>query len=50
MGLSAFRMASILQGVYKRSLQGNASNPRAREFKSIVPRIAELGCRILAGR
>ena len=36
-----FRLAAILQGVYKRSLDGNASNPkRAREMYAAVPLLA----------
>ncbi|MEM9221668.1 MAG: phosphotransferase [Pseudomonadota bacterium] len=39
-----FRMAAILQGVKKRGLDGNASNPvRAAELGAIVPLYAEEG-------
>lgn len=39
-----FRMAAILQGVKKRALEGNASNPeKALRLGSFVPRFAELG-------
>tara|TARA_R110002124_G_scaffold281623_1_gene456123 strand:- start:4749 stop:5783 length:1035 start_codon:yes stop_codon:yes gene_type:complete len=39
-----FRMAAIIQGVYKRALDGNASNPeRARQMGASVPRFAEAG-------
>ncbi|MTJ04575.1 MAG: phosphotransferase family protein [Sediminimonas qiaohouensis] len=39
-----FRMGGILQGVLKRALDGNASNPdRARKLGSFVPRFAEAG-------
>ncbi len=39
-----FRMAAILQGVKKRALDGNASNPeKARRLGAFVPRFAELG-------
>ncbi len=39
-----FRMAGILQGVYKRSLDGNASDPaRARAFGAYVPIFAKHG-------
>ena len=39
-----FRMAAILQGVGKRALDGNASNPeKALRLGSFVPRFAELG-------
>jgi aminoglycoside phosphotransferase (APT) family kinase protein len=40
---SLFRYAAIAQGVYKRSLDGNASNPeRARLFGQAVPSMARL--------
>ncbi len=40
---SIFRFASIVQGVYKRSLDGNASNPeRARQAGKTVPLMARL--------
>ena len=39
-----FRMAAILQGVKKRALDGNASNPdKALRLGGYVPRFAELG-------
>ncbi|EEE36496.1 phosphotransferase family protein [Rhodobacteraceae bacterium KLH11] len=39
-----FRMAGILQGVYKRALDGNASDPaRARAFGAYVPIFAKHG-------
>lgn len=43
-----FRMAAILQGVKKRALDGNASNPaRALELGALVPRYAERGLEAL---
>ena len=40
---SFFRIAAIVQGVYKRSLDGNASNPeRARKMGAAVPLMAGL--------
>ena len=40
---SVFRYAAIAQGVYKRSLDGNASDPeRARQFGRAVPTMARL--------
>ncbi|HKK36419.1 MAG TPA: phosphotransferase [Paracoccaceae bacterium] len=37
------RMAAILQGVYKRALDGNASNPeKARTYGEAVPKIADI--------
>jgi hypothetical protein len=39
-----FRMAAILQGVKKRALDGNASNPeRALELGTFVPAFAQGG-------
>jgi aminoglycoside phosphotransferase (APT) family kinase protein len=41
LAFSFFRIAAILQGVYKRSLEGNASNPqRAKLYGMAVPLIA----------
>lgn len=43
-----FRMAGIIQGVYKRALDGNASNPeRARAVGAYVPVFAENGLKAL---
>ena len=40
---SFFRYAAIAQGVYKRSLDGNASNPeRARQFATAAPQMSRL--------
>jgi len=40
---SFFRVAAIVQGVYKRALDGNASNPeRARKMGEAVPMMARL--------
>ncbi len=40
---SFFRVAAIVQGVYKRSLDGNASNPeRAAKMGAAVPLMARL--------
>lgn len=42
--LAAFRMAAILQGVGRRALDGNASNPgRARRLGETVPLYAQAG-------
>lgn len=40
--LSFFRLASIIQGVYKRSLDGNASNERAGMMGRMVEQLANL--------
>lgn len=43
-----FRMAAILQGVRKRALDGNASNPeRAARMGTFVPRFAEGGVKAM---
>jgi aminoglycoside phosphotransferase (APT) family kinase protein len=43
LAFSFFRLAAILQGVYKRSLDGNASNPeRARHMGEAVPMMAAM--------
>ena len=45
-----FRMAAIIQGVLKRALDGNASNPeRALEMGKHVPAFAAHGLRVLKG-
>lgn len=36
MGLSLFRIAAIAQGVYARSMQGNASNASAASFGKVA--------------
>ncbi len=48
---SFFRIAAIAQGVYKRSLDGNASNPeRARQYGKGVSMMAELAMDEIEGR
>ena len=43
MAHAAFRFAAILQGVFARSLGGNAADPeRARTFGRAVPGIARM--------
>jgi aminoglycoside phosphotransferase (APT) family kinase protein len=43
LAFSFFRVAAIVQGVYKRSLDGNASNPeRARKMGEAVPLMARV--------
>lgn len=44
---SLFRLAAIAQGVYKRSLDGNASNPNAGMFGAAVGHLAAIACRLL---
>lgn len=45
---SLFRLAGIAQGVYKRSLQGNASSETASMFGAAVPLLSGVACRLLA--
>jgi aminoglycoside phosphotransferase (APT) family kinase protein len=48
---SFFRMAAIVQGVKKRGLDGNASNPeRAARMGRFVPEYARMGLAAAAGR
>jgi aminoglycoside phosphotransferase (APT) family kinase protein len=41
-----FRLAAIAQGVYARSLQGNASSEDASMYGAAVTMLSELGCSI----
>ena len=41
---SLFRLAAIAQGVYKRSLDGNASSTEASMFGAAVPHLAGIAC------
>ena len=45
-----FRIAGIAQGVYKRSLQGNASAENAMELGAAVPILGKLGMAIIKGK
>ena len=48
LAFSFFRMAGILQGVLKRALSGNASNPdRAKKLGQYVPLLARHGLNAL---
>jgi aminoglycoside phosphotransferase (APT) family kinase protein len=48
LAFSFFRLAAILQGVYKRSLDGNASNPeRAANYGAAVPVLGKLATDII---
>ncbi len=44
---SLFRLAAIAQGVYKRSLDGNASSTNASMFGAAVPHLSKIACRLL---
>jgi aminoglycoside phosphotransferase (APT) family kinase protein len=49
LAFSFFRLAAILQGVYKRALDGNASNPeRGRQFGETVPMLAAMAVDLIA--
>lgn len=51
LAFSFFRLAAILQGVFKRSLDGNASNPEhAREIGKAVPLLAAMANDVIAGK
>jgi aminoglycoside phosphotransferase (APT) family kinase protein len=51
LAFSFFRMAAIVQGVKKRGLDGNASNPeRAARMGLFVPEYARMGLEAAAGR
>ena len=43
MAYNMFRMAGIVQGVYKRALDGNASSEQAKGYGVMVPVLAESG-------
>ena len=46
LAFSFFRLASIIQGVYKRGLQGNASSSSAVEMKDRIAFTSDIGWRI----
>ncbi|MDE2721932.1 MAG: phosphotransferase family protein, partial [Gemmatimonadota bacterium] len=46
LAFSFFRFAAIMQGVYRRSLDGNASSERASEYGSLVRPLARLGVQL----
>ncbi|MGN6468775.1 MAG: phosphotransferase family protein [Rhizobiaceae bacterium] len=51
LAFSFFRLAAICQGVYKRSLDGNASNPeKARTYGEAVKLLAGLAVKLLDGK
>ncbi len=45
-----FRSAGIIQGVYKRGLDGNASSPKAVQYKEAARRRAERAWQLLRER
>jgi len=48
-GFSLFRLAAILQGVYQRSLQGNASDPKAGMYGMAATMLADLAWQTVGG-
>lgn len=51
LAFSFFRLAAILQGVHKRALDGNASDPeRGRRMGETVPVLARLAVELVEGR
>jgi aminoglycoside phosphotransferase (APT) family kinase protein len=51
LAFSFFRLAAICQGVYKRALDGNASNPdKARQYGDAVKLLAGLAVRLINGK
>jgi aminoglycoside phosphotransferase (APT) family kinase protein len=50
LAFSFFRLAAILQGVYKRALDGNASDPeRGRQMGETVPMLAAMAVDLVSG-
>lgn len=50
LAFSLFRLAAILQGVVKRALDGNASNPeRAAQMAKSVPQLARMASSLIEG-
>ncbi|WP_439572738.1 phosphotransferase family protein [Phreatobacter sp.] len=51
LAFSLFRMAAILQGVLKRALSGNASNPqRALQVRDNIPVLARMAADVIDGK
>jgi aminoglycoside phosphotransferase (APT) family kinase protein len=51
LAFSFFRLAAICQGVYKRALDGNASNPeKAKQYGNAVKLLAGLAVRLIDGK
>lgn len=47
MACTFFRIAAICQGVYKRSLQGQASSTKANQLGEVVNIFAKIGCKFI---
>jgi aminoglycoside phosphotransferase (APT) family kinase protein len=50
LAFSFFRYAAIVQGVYARALQGNASSATGEQLGRMAPRLAAIGWRLVEGR
>ena len=50
MAFSMFRLASIIQGVYKRGIDGIASSNKAKSYGQYVPFMADTARRIISNR
>ncbi len=50
LAFSFFRYAAIVQGVYARALQGNASSATGEQLGRMAPRLAAIGWRLIEGR
>ncbi len=50
LAFNLFRMAAILQGVYARALQGNASSETAITYGKMVPLYADIAWKLISGR
>jgi aminoglycoside phosphotransferase (APT) family kinase protein len=50
LAFSFFRYAAIVQGVYARALQGNASSATGEQLGRTAPRLAAIGWRLVEGR
>lgn len=48
LAFSFFRLSAILQGVYKRALDGNASSQRAMEYGALAKPLAAQGVEVIA--
>lgn len=49
MAFALYRMAAICQGVYYRGIQGNASDPKAKEYGQITRYLAKIGVQRIKG-
>ena len=47
LAFSFFRLSAILQGVYKRALDGNASNDKAKQLGGMTAPLAQMGVQVV---